>query len=127
MRHLLAEDDELIVWWATAVECESAFSRLEREGAFQPAEARLAREALVEIAGRWSEVLATPAVRMEAVGLLRRHPVRAADALQLAAARVVAQGLSSPLTMVSLDNRLREAASREGLIVRPGPAAEVSA
>jgi uncharacterized protein len=42
------------------------------------------------------------------------HPLRAADALQLAAAVVAAERDPPSLEFVSLDDRLLEAASREG-------------
>jgi predicted nucleic acid-binding protein len=45
------------------------------------------------------------------------HILRAADALQLAAAVVVAEGLPSSLDIVTLDERLAAAARREGFTV----------
>jgi hypothetical protein len=47
--------------------------------------------------------------------LVRVHPLRAADALQLAAALVACEGDPSSLVMVTLDARLSEAARKEGL------------
>jgi len=47
--------------------------------------------------------------------LLRIHPLRAADSLQLAAALTVAEQEPSSLSFVCLDQRLAEAAIREGL------------
>jgi predicted nucleic acid-binding protein len=49
-----------------------------------------------------------------ALRLLRVHALRAADSLQLAAAIVAAEHEPSALEFVSLDERLNEAASREG-------------
>ncbi len=46
--------------------------------------------------------------------LLRVHSLRAADALQLAAAIVAAHGEPASLGFVSLDERLCESAQREG-------------
>lgn len=48
--------------------------------------------------------------------LLRVHPLRTADALQLAAA-LVYRAEGSPLDFVCLDERLCSAAEREGFIV----------
>ena len=45
------------------------------------------------------------------------HPLRAADALQLGAALVVAENRTAPLTFVTFDRRLAEAAEREGFEV----------
>jgi predicted nucleic acid-binding protein len=46
--------------------------------------------------------------------MLRVHPLRAADALQLAAATVAAEHDPSSLELVCLDQRLSEAAGKEG-------------
>jgi uncharacterized protein len=43
--------------------------------------------------------------------------LRAADALQLAAAFVAAEGRPSSLQLVTLDERLADAASKEGFIL----------
>ena len=53
--------------------------------------------------------------------LLRLHPLRAADALQLAAAVVASEHEPRSLDFVCLDERLAAAASREGF--RPTPTA----
>ncbi len=57
-------------------------------------------------------------VRVNAQRLLRVHPLRAADSLQLAAAWVASEHEPPTLELVSLDHRLNEAASREGFRVR---------
>ena len=61
------------------------------------------------------------AVRSRAVALLARHPLRAADALQLASALVLAEGDPSSLEFVCLDNNLADAAEREGFTVLSWP------
>jgi predicted nucleic acid-binding protein len=45
------------------------------------------------------------------------HPLRAADAFQLAAAYVAAEQRPSSLTIVTLDERLASAARKEGFAV----------
>jgi predicted nucleic acid-binding protein len=62
----------------------------------------------------WIEVEPTEEVRETARRLLRAHPLRAADALQLAAAFIAAEGRPPTLAFVTLDDRLRTAAAREG-------------
>ncbi len=57
------------------------------------------------------------AVRSTAQRLLRVHPLRAADSLQLAAAIIAAEHEPGTLEFVSLNARLNEAASREGFRV----------
>jgi predicted nucleic acid-binding protein len=54
------------------------------------------------------------AIREAAVRFLRVHPLRAADALQLAAAFLAAERRPSSLEMVTLDDRLAAAARKEG-------------
>jgi uncharacterized protein len=118
MQVIAEEDPAMLVWWATEVECLSAISRLERDedldgDATEAAVARL--DALVE---SWHEVLPGDNARRTARRLLRVHRLRAADALQLAAAVVAAEGQPSSLEVVTLDDRLVEAARREGFSVR---------
>lgn len=107
------EDAELAVWWGTPVECAAAIARLEREGA--PA-ARVfeAFARLDEIAQAWTEVEPSEEIRQVARRLLRVHPLRAADALQLAAAYIVAEGRPATLEVLTLDDRVRLAALKEG-------------
>ena len=112
----LAADSTLAVWWATPVECESALQRRQREGALTPAEARLARERLAELSAAWHEVNPTPAVRTLAMRLLRTHPLRAADALQLAAALALDQAAGTGVRFACADARLLLAAEAEGLV-----------
>jgi hypothetical protein len=55
------------------------------------------------------------------VRLLRVHPLRTSDALQLAAAIVAAEDHPATMPLVTLDERLAQAADREGFpVVRPG-------
>jgi uncharacterized protein len=110
----VAEDPVMCVWWATEVECVSALSRLERDGALTDAATTAALDRLDALAEAWNEVQATTALRGAARRLLRVHALRAADALQLAAAIVAAEGLPSSLDFLTLDERLAAAARREG-------------
>jgi len=103
-----------IVWWATRVECASAVARLERDGALAPAQAAEAFGRLDALQASWIEIDAGDEVREVARRMLRVHPLRAADALQLAAAWLGAERRPSSLPLVSLDERLRAAAAREG-------------
>jgi predicted nucleic acid-binding protein len=59
-------------------------------------------------------------VRQTAIRLLRVHPLRTADALQLAAAIAAAEDHPATLPFVTLDERLAQAAEREGFpVARP--------
>jgi uncharacterized protein len=118
MRALAQEDPAMLVWWATEVECVSAIARLERQEDLSADATAAALERLDAFAGGWSEVQPVAATRRTARRLLRVHLLRAADALQLAAAIVAAEGHPASLEIVTLDDRLTAAARREGLVVR---------
>ena len=116
---LLREDDSIAVWWGTWVECAVAISRLLREGLLNgqgEGEARATLDLPVE---DWREVQPTEEVRSLAALLSRRHPLRAADALQLAAAFVWRESTNELRDFVCLDDRLRRAARDEGFDILP--------
>ena len=107
-------DPAMLVWWAAEVECASAIARLERDGALDAAAVNEAFDRLKRLREGWHEVEPSDAVREAAVRFLRVHPLRAADALQLAAAFVAAERRPSSLEIVTLDERLAAAARKEG-------------
>ena len=107
----------MLVWWASEVECVSALARLEREGAFNGSAMTLALERLRQLAAGWHEVDPSDAIREAAVRFLRVHPLRAADALQLAAAFLAAERRPTSSEIVTFDDRLAIAARKEGFTV----------
>jgi hypothetical protein len=107
-------DPEMIVWWAAEVECVSALARLEREASLSSVSMAAAVDRLAAAAAAWREVEPVGRVRQTAVRLLRVHPLRSADSLQLAAAIVAAEDDPASLPIVTLDERLARAAEREG-------------
>ena len=107
---LATADPNMLVWWATEVECASAIARLEREEAIDPDATAQAFDRLKRLGQGWHEVDPSDAVREAAVRFVRVHSLRAADALQLAAAFVVAERRPSSLEVVTLDDRLAAAA-----------------
>jgi predicted nucleic acid-binding protein len=112
----LADDAQVVTWWGTRVELVSALARLDREGQLERA-GSTAFARLDEVGAAWQEVAPTPRLRQVAERLLRVHPLRAGDALQLAAAVIVADGSPATLPFVTLDERLARAAEREGFPV----------
>lgn len=114
---LYGADAQMIVSWMTPVECASAIARAEHDSLLSPADAGEAFARLDELAGVWREVEPSSDVRDIARRLLRVHRLRAADALQLAAAMVVAELRPASLTLVTLDDRLEAAARKEGFAV----------
>jgi predicted nucleic acid-binding protein len=117
---LLEQDSVMIVWWGTPVECVSAIARRERETLLTLEDATAAIARLRGLATAWQEVLATDPVRNIAQRLLRTHPLHSADSIQLAAAIVAAELEPASLEFVCLDDRLSEAAMREGFRVVKG-------
>ena len=63
---------------------------------------------------KWIRVMFAPEA---AIRFLRVHPLRAADALQLAAAFVAAERRPSSLELVTLDDWLAAAARKEGFLL----------
>jgi len=103
----------MVVWWGSAIECASAIGRLYRDGHLTDDEEAAARDLLAVLRRSWFEIQPGDAVREQALRLLRLHPLRAADALQLAAALEWA-GMPATGVLMTYDDRLRTAARREG-------------
>jgi predicted nucleic acid-binding protein len=121
---LAAKDPAMLVWWGTEVECASAIARLERDGALDEQATAQALDRLKDLARGWHEVDPSDAIREAAVRFLRVHPLRAADALQLAAAFVAAERRPSSLEVVTLDDRLAAAGRKEGFVLIEVPSAQ---
>lgn len=117
LQELAADDPVMLVWWTTEVECASAIARLEREGDLATPEAVEAFDRLKRFADGWHEIDPSDGVREAAVRFLRVHALRAADALQLAAAFVAAERRPPSLEVIALDERLATAARKEGFAV----------
>jgi predicted nucleic acid-binding protein len=115
---LVEADPEILAWWGTPVEVASALARCEREQQLNADQAEAALAAARRLAEGWHEIVPSAAVRRTAERLLRVHPIRAADSLQLAAALIAADHDPTTLEIVCLDARLATAARREGFTVR---------
>ena len=105
------------IWWGSVVECWSAFARVRREGVIGSDDEGGARQRLEEFRRRCDEILPSEDVRRLAGTLLLRHPLRAADSLQLSAA-LIYSGTPPSGEFFSLDERLKVAARLEGLTPR---------
>src|SRR5207244_4455895 len=84
----LSSDAEATIWWATPVECQSAMYRHHRERPIQPAVLGRALTRLAALVEDLEAIAPTDDLRNRAGRLVATHPIRAADALQLAAALV---------------------------------------
>lgn len=118
LQELLSADREVVTWWGSRVECHSAVYRHVHAGRLDAAVAAAAEAVLAALAGRWLEIGGSEIVRETAERLLRGHPLRTGDALQLAGAIVASDFRPSTLEIVCCDHRLATAARREGFTVR---------
>ena len=117
MERLLKQDPGMVVWWGTPVECLSALMRLVREGRFAVTDVLCAEQRLEHFRTTWDEVVPGEACRRASERMLRVHPLRAADSLQLAAALIASDHNPSQVDIVCLDDRLTESARKEGFRV----------
>jgi uncharacterized protein len=116
-RQLLRSDPTQIVFCFTRTEILSALWRRHREGLLDIADVQLAEGRLDKLADRWTEVDSVTPVRDAAEQLLRVHPLRAADSLQLGACIAVFGKHRRDREFVVLDDVLAEAARQEGFKV----------
>lgn len=107
----------MLVWWGSEIECASALARVEREGAIDANGIVAAFSRLGELKAAWHEINPSDTVRETAARFLRVHLLRAADALQLAAAFAAAEARPASLELLTLDDRLCMAARKEGFAV----------
>ncbi len=123
MRRALVQDSSMALWWATPVECTSALWRRRRAGQLDDLGLQQALEDLAALALHSEFVQPGDAVRQRAIRLLAVHALGAADAMQLSAALLRTHERPAGIGFVTLDDRLREAARREGFTVLPGDGA----
>ncbi|HZQ98269.1 MAG TPA: type II toxin-antitoxin system VapC family toxin [Chloroflexota bacterium] len=112
-------DPGIVVWWGTRVECRSAIERRVREGSLALPQATRARMRFVRLFEDVDEIAPSTVDRNDAERLLARYALRAADALQLAAAFAWAGNTPAGRQLVCFDARLRAAAHAEGFSLLP--------
>jgi predicted nucleic acid-binding protein len=115
--HKLLIQHDIAVWWATPVEIRSAFERLLRMRQVTAAEHAEAGAKLEKLRRGWRELQPTEALRAQAESFLKRYPLRAADALQLAAAWIWCAGHPQTCVFISADAQLLEAAQQAGFMI----------
>lgn len=118
-REIFGDDPETVLGWTTKVEYESALQRSRREGILGAAEIATARESFSLFRESAVEVQPSEELRSLAIRLLAEHPLRAADALQLASALIWTGEDPSASGFVSFDDRLSTAAEGEAFTVLP--------
>jgi len=106
------------VWWGTRIECHSVLRRKQREGVLDERAIRCAMERLGALSRVWIEVIPGDALRSRSERLLNLHPLRAADAMQLAAALLACEERTEKFSFHTSDTRLAAAAAAEGFTVK---------
>jgi predicted nucleic acid-binding protein len=119
MDETLRQDLGIVVWWETEAECVGALAQKFRDELFTDEEVDEALARLAILMDNWAEIQPTDEVRARAERLLFSHPLRTADAMQLAAALLWCADDPRPAEFVCQDKRLRTAARREGFTVLP--------
>ncbi|MCY4200346.1 MAG: type II toxin-antitoxin system VapC family toxin [Gammaproteobacteria bacterium] len=120
------KDTDLAVWWGSEVEFHSAVARKTREKRLTHSQAIALQRRLEQFWQGAHEAPPLERTRKLAARLVRVHPLKAADAFQLAAALMVAEDTPENLGFVCLDRQLGEAAMREGLQWLPDPYAGIA-
>lgn len=118
-RALFARDSSIAAAWTTPLECVSALSRRRRERTLSEPDFVKAMAFLRGFAMSWHRVEPSADLLQAAERIILAHPVRSADAIQLASAVVASGSEAAPLKFVSFDARLRNVAIAEGLTVLP--------
>jgi predicted nucleic acid-binding protein len=106
-----------VVWWASNTEIQSALARLKRENTLSDRHYIAALQRLGMLRKGWREIQPTNRLRDIAGNRIELHDLRAADALQLAAALVWCNERPKNRAFLCRDARLRDAARREGFHV----------
>lgn len=101
-------------WALSPVEVHSALVRRHKDGSLPASVFATARNRAKHFFTAVAQVVVLEQVAERALRVLDLHPLRAADALQLAAALVASRERPQDLSFVTLDEWLAEAAGREG-------------
>ena len=115
----LTHEESITIWGGTPVECLSAIHRRHREAPLEDLVLSDAIGRLRMLTEHADAVVPTDSLRWHAGRLLAVHPLRAVDALQLAAALAWCENRPRAEGLLTLDLRLRDAAVREGFDVLP--------
>lgn len=116
---ILKDDQDVLLWCLSRVEIVSAMTRRLREQSLTFGEFQSAKIRLQHILEGAYQITALEKVMNRAVRLLEVHPLRAADACQLASVLVATQEDPYRVSLICFDERLKEAAIKEGFVVNP--------
>jgi predicted nucleic acid-binding protein len=124
VRRLTRRSPSTVIYIAriTAIEVTSAVARRRKDRTLTSKKASsILQRFRQHLAGRYTVIEITPALADAAMRLANTHALRAYDAVQLAAALDINQKEQdagfAPVTLISADQALNDAATAEGLIV----------
>jgi predicted nucleic acid-binding protein len=118
VRKLLASADMVVASDLTIVECDRVLHRAAALGDLTEADAADRRAHLATAASHWHVLRIGPEVVERARQSFPGPPIRTLDAIHLASA-LVARSAIAGLELLSLDERIRRAASMLGVRVQP--------
>jgi len=107
----------IVVWWATPVEITSGLIRLKRMNEISHDQFLAGKRRGISLAQIWDSVSPSATILARAHSLLELYPLRAADALQLAAALDYFESSPKGNIFITADQRLADAASQCGFSV----------
>ena len=110
----LYEKYEAVVWWATPIEIASALARLVRMKQLSSSDWAQSQRLAADLAEAWFVIQPSDTLRAKAIRLVDRHDLRAADALQLAAALEWCEDAPQGNVFLAADEKLRAAAVLSG-------------
>jgi predicted nucleic acid-binding protein len=116
-RRLLKDKAGIVVWALTRTEMTSAIWQRARSGDLTPTALTRALARIEAMSRQWDEISDLDLVRDRAERILVQHALRAADALQLAAALVLTRDRPRGRDFVTADGALAQAAAGEGFRV----------
>ena len=119
VRESLAAEPLVVASDLTLIECDRVLQRAAALGELSEADAADRRAHLNRVASHWTLLRIGPEVVERARQPFPGEPIRTLDAIHLATLLVVRSGLAA-LALLSLDRRLRSAAGRMGIELRPG-------
>lgn len=104
----------VVVWWATPVEIASALRRLVRMKQLASEDWTTSRRLALDLSQSWRVVQPSKSLQSRATQLVDHYDLKAADALQLAAALEWCENLPQGKVFLAADQKLREAAVLSG-------------
>ena len=113
----LLDQHAVVVWWTARVEVRSVLERLRKDESISRRAYDASRNRLEALLDSWREILPTDLLRELACVQLGRFPIRAADALHLAAALIWCNQKPRGRVLVCNDLRLGDAARQAGFTV----------